>query len=66
MGIRIILERSKVRIGDPIRGYVQTDRLVSLKFIIAAASLLPSKAKNVGPFYNICLLYTSPSPRDRG
>ncbi|GEM_PF-3454157 len=57
MGIRLILERSKVRIGEPIRGYVQTDRLVFLKFIIAAASLLPSKAKNVGPFYNIIMKY---------
>ncbi len=55
--IQLVLERSKVRIGDPIRGYVETDREVILKLIISVASLLPSKAKRVGPFYNVIMSY---------
>ncbi|RLE63287.1 MAG: hypothetical protein DRJ38_07930 [Thermoprotei archaeon] len=55
--IQLVLERSKVRIGDPIGGYVETDREVVLKLIISVASLLPSKAKRVGPFYSVIMSY---------
>ncbi|RLE75500.1 MAG: hypothetical protein DRJ44_05695 [Thermoprotei archaeon] len=57
MRTELILERSKIRLGYPIRGYVKTDRPLILKLIITAASLLPSKARGRDPYYNVIVNY---------
>ena len=61
--VRTICYLSRLRLNDEKSKKILSD----LDTIIGMIdSLSSTNTENISPLYNPCLLYTSPSPRDRG